>query len=1007
MADDGPSYPQVVRAELRRIAESRGVRRGAGRVGSSGAMEPLRFADADYAGVALSGGGIRSASFCLGVLQAFAGCRLLGLFDYLSTVSGGGYAGAWWSARAALRTPPEPFLSPTAGGAFDSADVRHVRANADYLLAEGPRAYLRIAALLLRGLLASLFLLLPYLLAAALLLLLVNHGMGRGSVETLDGGALAGRWPVCGLAAFLLAAGLVLLTTLLSHGGWPRWLAAPGEAGRARLLYVQGALLLAGAGFALLDVSAWLAWLIELDLRRPPAALTTGGDEAGFLGAPGFWSLLVWLGALAATVGRWIGMVAEKPWLRRLAPYLLAVLAPLALWLLALWLSAWLAVATPQADALGHRLGDGIGKAALFYLAALVVGALALLYLRLDVNRTSPHAFYRDQLRRTFLPVDAAGRAPPLAVAEPPPATAGGPYHLVNATANRDGQRERPLPGPAPLRRLGYPFVFAPDHSGWEHGPWVPTGRLETADSHLDLATAVAISGAATSTAMGEKSFGRGTTLLLALLNVRLGYWLPAPDRLPPAGEAPLERAGPRHFLQEALGRTGEGSAFVNLSDGGHFENLGVYALLRRRCRHIVVVDAEQDESMRFEGLAVLLRLAFVDLGIRIELDVADLRPDAQGQSRRHFALGRILYPEAPGHPVRPEAFGGELLYLKLSITGNEPEHLRAYRRVEPQFPHQSTGDQFYDETQFEAYRALGEKVGNDLLQPWHANLAEETVDAGDYRPAGAARSTADLFGSIRRILTPRERSDAEDWQLAGEASAIEREALGSDNSEAALGAYPELLAALREAKVPLGEAARDFALVRRQLRLIERLVLNRELDDPRARMARRNAGWMNRLRRWSQSDAFQTYWLAAISEHGRELQLFCELALDLRWVPRWWQAEGFALTGFEERSLSDRRASGSVWVCHIAAEDAPLLLPLQVAVAVKTPEGRVHFLRIRDTFRSMGLTERLVAALEQPPAIFKSFGAPAFAAPRPSGPQRPPPQTEDRLARVLARREG
>ena len=52
----------------------------------------------DLVGLAFSGGGIRSATFNLGILQGLASFRLLGAFDYLSTVSGGGYIGAWLAA---------------------------------------------------------------------------------------------------------------------------------------------------------------------------------------------------------------------------------------------------------------------------------------------------------------------------------------------------------------------------------------------------------------------------------------------------------------------------------------------------------------------------------------------------------------------------------------------------------------------------------------------------------------------------------------------------------------------------------------------------------------------------------------------------------------------------------------------------------------------------------------------------------------------------------------------
>ena len=112
---------------------------------------------------------------------------------------------------------------------------------------------------------------------------------------------------------------------------------------------------------------------------------------------------------------------------------------------------------------------------------------------------------------------------------------------------------------------------------------------------------------------------------------------------------------------------------------------------------------------MTFAGLTTLQRLAAIDLGVKLELDLDDLRLNAQGYARSHFRLGRIRYPGGAC---------GYLLYVKLSLTGNEGEFLRRYRLDEPAFPHHSTADQFFSEAQFEAYRALGEHIGGKLFQP-------------------------------------------------------------------------------------------------------------------------------------------------------------------------------------------------------------------------------------------------------------------------------------------------
>jgi hypothetical protein len=234
---------------------------------------------------------------------------------------------------------------------------------------------------------------------------------------------------------------------------------------------------------------------------------------------------------------------------------------------------------------------------------------------------------------------------------------------------------------------------------------YYPTKDWEKKDPHLDLGTAMAISGAAAAPQMGlaTKKYLR---FWLAILNIRLGYWIHHPERNGAwFGGVP----GLWFLMKEMLGWMDEKSPWLNVSDGGHIENLGIYELLRRRCKYIVAVDGEQDERMTFAGLTTLQRLAAIDLGIQIHIDLDDLRLNEKGLSRSHFRFCRIEYPE------NPEAYG-YLLYVKLSLTGNEGEFLRRYRHDEPAFPHHSTADQFFSESQFEAYRSLGEHVGDKLF---------------------------------------------------------------------------------------------------------------------------------------------------------------------------------------------------------------------------------------------------------------------------------------------------
>lgn len=190
-------------------------------------------------------------------------------------------------------------------------------------------------------------------------------------------------------------------------------------------------------------------------------------------------------------------------------------------------------------------------------------------------------------------------------------------------------------------------------------------------------------------------------------------------------------RVRPSAFFREMFSRLDENHHWVNLSDGGHIENLATIELLRRRCKYVVIGDGEADPELAFNGLATLIRTARIDLGTEITIDLDALRlqkPDGDESesehackdrvSRSHWAVGTITYPPLDDGNGKPET--GWLLYLKSSFTGDEGEVIREYRHRNPDFPHQSTADQFFDEGQFEAYRALGQHIGEQALSHAH-----------------------------------------------------------------------------------------------------------------------------------------------------------------------------------------------------------------------------------------------------------------------------------------------
>ena len=152
---------------------------------------------------------------------------------------------------------------------------------------------------------------------------------------------------------------------------------------------------------------------------------------------------------------------------------------------------------------------------------------------------------------------------------------------------------------------------------------------------------------------------------------------------------------------------------YIYLSDGGHFEKLGLYELVRRRCRLIVVVDASADGKMNFEDLGNAIRKCYTDFHVEVEIDVGRIDRERNAEfSKAYCVAGTIHYGK-----VDRDAPDGTLLYIKPSLTGLELADVLNYRKTDPSFPHQSTSDQWFDETQFESYRSLGYRIGSAALR--------------------------------------------------------------------------------------------------------------------------------------------------------------------------------------------------------------------------------------------------------------------------------------------------
>ena len=223
----------------------------------------------------------------------------------------------------------------------------------------------------------------------------------------------------------------------------------------------------------------------------------------------------------------------------------------------------------------------------------------------------------------------------------------------------------------------------------------------------ISLGTAAAISGAAASPNMGYYTMSSAVSFLMVLFNVRLGWWLGNPGRRgADTYKLNAPRWSPRLFLDESVGGTDDSKPYVYLSDGGHFDNLGLYEMVLRRCHLIVVSDAACDADFAFSDFGTAIHKIRVDMGIPIEFE-----RDKHPAETRNCGIGKIRYSFVDGS----DAVDGILIYIKPTLDGDEPIDLKNYKKENPKFPHESTADQMYSETQFESYRSLGFHQVNSL----------------------------------------------------------------------------------------------------------------------------------------------------------------------------------------------------------------------------------------------------------------------------------------------------
>jgi hypothetical protein len=715
-------------------------------------------AGAQVIGLALSGGGIRSSAFCLGALQALDIRVLIEKIDYLSSVSGGGYIGTSMTAAMSTGTVGKfPFASELRAG--EVPGVQHIRDHSNYLFPQGLLNIFGNGVVYLRGIVANVMLLLPYLLFAAAFTIWLHP-----TVDALPQAKIARYGLDLSISGYFGWTRTALLAFVLLLAVWALWRSTPWGRNISDI----------GFGvrfFGVLAVAILIIGFCELQplllggMRKLTAtsAATSSGVSGGFStissGLNRLAAVFAPIGAVIGFLGRMLAdllkRTTEKPGYTafvmriaiKVAMYVAGAAVPLVLWVAYLNLSSWgikdcVASGGPcngEAPAWLTKLAGGLPviDGSILRLYVTVALPMAVIGWSLSANANSLHRLYRDRLSKAFL-FDPAKRinGHGKAGAESDPSLRNAdlwpldrfrvselnadlaPYHLINSALNIEASKYANRRD----RNADF-FIFSPLFTGSESTGYVDTKQMEAKMSGLTLGTAMAVSGAAASSNMGSAT-AKPLVPTLAILNIRLGYWITNPAKVAGALQKHLlwrffDRL---YFIKELLGLLTENSETVYLTDGGHIENLGIYELLRRRCKLIVAIDAEADPDMSFGSLVTLERYARIDFGVRIDLAWAALRDATRSASAEvldtgglpadkashgpHCALGTIYYPRKTGDDET--ASTGLLLYIKSSFTGDENDYIVDYKRRNPTFPHETTLDQFFGEEQVEAYRALG-----------------------------------------------------------------------------------------------------------------------------------------------------------------------------------------------------------------------------------------------------------------------------------------------------------
>jgi hypothetical protein len=301
------------------------------------------------------------------------------------------------------------------------------------------------------------------------------------------------------------------------------------------------------------------------------------------------------------------------------------------------------------------------------------------------------------------------------------------PHLVVCAAANAT------QPGETPPGRAAMPFVFTGKAIGVPESEVTPAAYREVANQwrFLSVPAAVAMSGAAVSPLMGKKTI-RAVQFLMALMNVRLGVWMPNPDPKARGGKR-HHRPNPLYLFKEMLGLARLDDPFLYVTDGGHFDNLGLIELLRRGCTTIFCLDGGGDPPGTYRALGEAVALARSELQVDVDIDPTPIDPAKKTRlSETGFVIARFRYRSTLDGPAEnPDPpWTGTIVYCRAAVTPDAPFDVLSFAGRDRRFPYHSTFDQLFNDEKFESYRALGAHTARRAIAGWRADLAARLPEA-------------------------------------------------------------------------------------------------------------------------------------------------------------------------------------------------------------------------------------------------------------------------------------